>query len=48
MGYLALFFLAVGLSMDAFAASVCKGLALGKVSLGRACVPGLCSGASRG
>lgn len=48
MGYLALFFLAVGLSMDAFAVSVCKGLALGKVSLGRACVPGLWFGGFQG
>lgn len=28
-----LFILAVGLSMDAFAVSVCKGLSLGKLSL---------------
>ena len=48
MGYLALFFLAVGLSMDAFAVSVCKGRALGKVSLGRACVPGLWFGGFQG
>ena len=34
--------------MDAFAVSVCKGLALGKVSLGRACVPGLWFGGFQG
>ena len=33
MGLGELFLLAVGLSMDAFAVSVCKGLALGRVSL---------------
>lgn len=33
MGVTALLFLAVGLSMDAFAVSVCKGLALGKPRL---------------
>lgn len=32
MGILELFVLAVGLSMDAFAVSVCKGLSLGKIS----------------
>lgn len=32
MGILALFLLAVGLSMDAFAVSVCKGLAMKKVN----------------
>lgn len=32
MGILELFILAVGLSMDAFAVSVCKGLSLGKIS----------------
>jgi len=36
-----LFIIAVGLSMDAFAVSVCKGLALGKVNLKQALVPGL-------
>lgn len=33
MGFLELFLLAVGLSMDAFAVSVCKGLAMKKASL---------------
>lgn len=32
MGIFELFILAVGLSMDAFAVSVCKGLSLGKIS----------------
>ena len=31
MGIIELFFLAVGVSMDAFAVSVCKGLGLGKI-----------------
>ena len=33
MGLLELFILAVGLSMDAFAVSICKGLALPKINL---------------
>ena len=33
MGFAELFVLAVGLSMDAFAVSVCKGLAMKKCSL---------------
>ena len=33
MGFVELFILAVGLSMDAFAVSVCKGLSAGKVKL---------------
>lgn len=32
MGTAELFILAVGLSMDAFAVSVCKGLSLGKIN----------------
>ena len=35
MGIGELFLLAVGLSMDAFAVSVCKGLAMKKVTLKR-------------
>ncbi|MBR6258821.1 MAG: manganese efflux pump [Oscillospiraceae bacterium] len=35
-----LFILAVGLSMDAFAVAVCKGLAMEKLTLGRTCVVG--------
>lgn len=31
MGYGALFLIGVGLSMDAFAASICKGLAMGRI-----------------
>lgn len=36
-----LFIIAVGLSMDAFAVSICKGLALQKVTLKKACIVGL-------
>ena len=36
MGTAELFLLAVGLSMDALAVALCKGLALGKLALGRA------------
>ncbi len=48
MGTFTLLFLAVGLSMDAFAVSVCKGLALGRVRLGQACIPGLWFGGFQG
>lgn len=48
MGLLELFFIAVGLSMDAFAVSVCKGLALGKFSWRKAGVVGLYFGAFQG
>ncbi len=41
MGYIELLLLAVGLSMDAFAVSVCKGLAMKKISF-RGCV--VCGG----
>lgn len=41
MGLLELFILAVGLSMDAFAVSVCKGLAMEKCSLRKASVCGI-------
>lgn len=41
MGLLELFILAVGLSMDAFAVSICKGLALPKISLKSAGIVGL-------
>ncbi len=34
MGVLELLFLAAGLSMDAFAVSVCKGLSLGRIKIG--------------
>ncbi len=41
MGLIELFVLAVGLSMDAFAVALCKGLALGKPKLSSAAVVGL-------
>ncbi len=36
-----LFILAVGLSMDAFAVAICKGLSLGKASFKNSCIVGL-------
>ena len=41
MGFLELFLLAVGLSMDAFAVSVCKGLAMQKVTFRSAAICGV-------
>lgn len=41
MGILELFILAVGLSMDAFAVSVCKGLSLEKISWKHMCIAGV-------
>lgn len=41
MGFIELFLLAVGLSMDAFAVSVCKGLAMRKITVRKASVVGL-------
>ncbi len=41
MSLLTLFITAVGLSMDAFAVSVCKGLALKKIGFKNACIVGL-------
>lgn len=41
MGLLELFILSVGLSMDAFAVSVCKGLSLQKVTIKHMCIAGL-------
>lgn len=41
MGVLSLFVLAVGLSMDAFAVSICKGLAMQKLTLRKAVIVGL-------
>lgn len=41
MSLLTLFITAVGLSMDAFAVSICKGLAMKKLSLKKACLVGL-------
>ena len=40
MGIAELFVLAVGLSMDAFAVSVCKGLSLGKIQFKHMCIAG--------
>lgn len=40
MGLLELFILAVGLSMDAFAVSICKGLSLGKIKSKHMCIAG--------
>ncbi len=45
MGLIEVLILAVGLSMDAFAVSVCKGLAMCKVKLKNACIVGLWFGA---
>ena len=41
MGLLELFILAVGLSMDAFAVSICKGLAVKRIDMGKAGIVGL-------
>ena len=41
MGFLELFLLAVGLSMDAFAVSVCKGLSLKKATLKEGAICGM-------
>ena len=41
MSLFSLFLIAVGLSMDAFAVSICKGLAMKKLSLQKACIVGL-------
>lgn len=41
MGTLELFILAVGLSMDAFAVSICKGLSLGKIQIKHMAITGL-------
>lgn len=41
MSLLTLFITAIGLSMDAFAVAICKGLALKKISIKNACLVGL-------
>ncbi len=41
MSILELFILAVGLSMDAFAVSICKGLSLGKIKVRHMCIAGI-------
>lgn len=48
MGLLELILLAVGLSMDAFAVAICKGLAMDRATLGRAAVVGLWFGGFQG
>ena len=40
MSFIELFILAIGLSMDAFAVSVCKGLSLGKIKKRHMCIAG--------
>lgn len=41
MSLIELFILAIGLSMDAFAVSICKGLSLGKIKAKHMCITGL-------
>lgn len=41
MDFLTLFLIAVGLSMDAFAVAICKGLSLGKTPIGKCSAVGL-------
>ena len=41
MGMVELFLIAVGLSMDAFAVAVCKGLSIGKIKWKHMCMAGL-------
>lgn len=48
MGFITIFMLAVGLSMDAFAVSVCKGLAMQKMKWKKALVVGLWFGGFQG
>ena len=48
MGLLELFIIAVGLSMDAFAVAICKGLSMGKISIKKAGIVGLYFGAFQG
>ena len=40
MNIFELFILAIGLSMDAFAVSICKGLSLGKIKAKQMCIAG--------
>ena len=42
MNIFELFILAIGLSMDAFAVSVCKGLSLGRINAKHMCIAGAC------
>ena len=48
MSNLTLFIIALGLSMDAFAVSICKGLAMQKISLKKAAIVGLWFGGFQG
>ena len=48
MGLLELFIIAVGLSMDAFAVSVCKGLSLGKIKIRHMLLAGIWFGGFQG
>ena len=48
MSIFTLFTLAVGLSMDAFAVAVCKGLAMKKITLGKVAIVGLWFGSFQG
>lgn len=48
MGLAELFIIAVGLSMDAFAVSICKGLSLGKIKWKHMCMAGLWFGGFQG
>lgn len=48
MSLFSLFVIAVGLSMDAFAVAICKGLALQKISVKKACIVGLWFGGFQG
>ena len=41
MELMELFLIAVGLSMDAFAVSICKGLSLGKIKVKHMCIAGI-------
>ncbi len=41
MGIFEMFLIAVGLSMDAFAVSVCKGLSLGRINIKHMCIAGV-------
>ena len=48
MGVWELLLLAVGLAMDAFAVSICKGLAMEKITWKSVCIPGLWFGGFQG
>lgn len=48
MGLIGLFFIAVGLSMDAFAVSICKGLAMKQFTWKKGCIAGVWFGGFQG